>query len=178
MCPHTSNHSPVAGAGAQAWDKMMAIQKVEKKRMCLIIPLFDLEEEHSGKPLLPTHGNIKADITHVPLYRFNPSYSKFSSWPQTWNILRPRVINKQNVSENDMFTKDGNREDNRRRDQRRDDGQGKSGSGAPRRRKPQRNPLWPKHPSVSRYCHGKRLLTSPADVQPCALGRAGLGWAE
>lgn len=29
-------------------------------------------------------------------------------------------------------------------------------------------PLWPKHPSCSCYCNGKRSLTSPADVQPAA----------
>lgn len=93
------------------------------------------------------------------------------------NTLRDGVINKQNVSENDIVAKDRKREDNRRRDQR---------NGARRtewvwirtlqRKKPQRKPLWPKHPSSSCYCDGKRLLTSPADVQPASwagLARVG-----
>lgn len=48
------------------------------------------------------------------------------------------------------------------------DGPSDSGSELYGRGNHKENPLWPKHPSCSCYCNGKRSLTSPADVQPAA----------
>lgn len=57
-------------------------------------------------------------------------------------------------------------------------GQGDSGSELSRGKKPQRKPLWPKHPSCSCYCDGKILLTSPADVKPASWAGPVRGWAH